>query len=331
MWFEQLTGFRESDGVPVADRIVEDGPYLKSTANGRRMHRGGFSTVSVEELRRRRDGVEPHGQTTVRDLVADVRTLHTAVSGAGATFQVASQFNMLEMVSPHVTPEAGIDRYEGDPTQGPACAIACGAGTIHRNYLVPFEESGFVVRGQTAGRQLNGLAELAAAVELDVDMRNGYAFVARDELGRVGRCLDTLSGPERDELAGLLRLGVQSDTEVTLGDAGHLVTQVFCSAFPISYSRIDATAWEPLARLVLDAAYEGTLAAATAAAARTGNGTVYLTWVGGGAFGNPRSWVFDAMRRAVNLHRTAGLDIQVVSMTPHPEVRALPEQPPSLT
>jgi hypothetical protein len=274
-------------------------------------------------MRRQRDDVEPHGQTTVSDLVADVKALHTDPASAGATFQVASQFNMLEMISPHVTPEAGIDRYESDPTQGPACAIACGAGTIHRNYLVPFQENGTVVRGQTTRRQRTGLSELAAALELDVDMRNGYAFVAREELDRVGRRLDRLSGPERDELAGLLRLGVQSDTEATLDNAGHLVTQVFCSAFPISYSRIDASAWEPLARLVLDAAYEGTLAAAAVAAAARGNRTVYLTWVGAGACGNPRGWVFEALQRAVELHRTAGLDVQVVSMTPHPEVRAL--------
>ncbi len=51
-------------------------------------------------------------------------------------FQVASQFNLLEMISPNVTPDDGIGIYENDPTQGPACAIACGAGTIYRNYLV---------------------------------------------------------------------------------------------------------------------------------------------------------------------------------------------------
>ena len=40
----------------------------------------------------------------------------------------------MEIISPSVTPEAGIDGYETDRPQGPACAIACGAGTIYRNY-----------------------------------------------------------------------------------------------------------------------------------------------------------------------------------------------------
>jgi len=40
--------------------------------------------------------------------------------GAPAPFQVASQFNLLEMTGPSVTPEHGVARYAHDPTQGPA-------------------------------------------------------------------------------------------------------------------------------------------------------------------------------------------------------------------
>ena len=165
MWFESLTGFKENDGARVADRIREDGPFLESTVNGRRMQRGDFSVVSLADLRRRRDNGDPIpyvGETTVREVVADARELHADPEVAGATFQVASQFNMLEMTSPKITPEAGVARYELDPTQGPACAIACGAGTIHRNYFVPVDGGGHLVRGQTADRQLDGFADLAA-------------------------------------------------------------------------------------------------------------------------------------------------------------------------
>lgn len=65
----------------------------------------------------------------------DVRSLHTDGRNAGAVFQVASQFNALEMVGPDVRPEDGVTRYASDPTQGPACAISCPAGTVFRNYL----------------------------------------------------------------------------------------------------------------------------------------------------------------------------------------------------
>jgi hypothetical protein len=324
VWFERLTGFSESDAGGVLARIREDGPYLESAANGRRMRRGEFSMPSLAQLRQWRDRAPRHGATTVAEVVADVRDLHADPAAAGATFQVASQFNMLEMTSPRVTPEDGVDRYELDPTQGPACSIACGAGTIHRNYLVPFGQGATGARGQTVDRQLDGFADLAAALDLRAEMRNGYAFLTEEQLASAGWRLSQARGSELDELAGLLRVGVQAGTEVTWQDAGHTVTQVFCSALPIAYVGGRTGSWEPLARLVLDAAYEATLAAAVLAAAASGNRTVYLTLVGAGAFGNPVSWVVDALLRAVRLHGDAGLDVRVVSYgRPQPELRAL--------
>jgi hypothetical protein len=324
VWFERLTGFAEQDAAVVHARIREDGPYLESLANGRRMRRGDFSMPSLAQLRRLRDLAGPGGPTTVAEVVADVRELHTDPATAGATFQVASQFNMLEMVGPQLTPEDGVDRYEDDRTQGPACAIACGAGTIHRNYFVPFDQGDTRLLGQTADRQLDGFADLAAALGLPVQMRNGYAFVTREQLSAAGRLLADLPQTQRDELAGLLRVGVQAGTEVTWRDAGHTVTQVFCSALPVAYVGGDPQEWEPLARLVLDAAYEATLAAAAHSGAASGNRTVYLSLVGAGAFGNPVTWVVDALRRAVRLHRDAGLDVRMVSYGgPQPALRAL--------
>ena len=71
-------------------------------------------------------------------------------------------------------------RYLGDPTQGPACAIAAGAATIYRNYFVPIAGG----LGQTAERQLDGLSAigdaLSGALGTPVDglwrMRNGFAL-----------------------------------------------------------------------------------------------------------------------------------------------------------
>ena len=87
------------------------------------------------------------------------------------------------MVSPEVTPEQGVTRYQHDATQGPACAIAAGAATIYRNYFVPVGDA----VGQTSNRQLDGLADLGAALgkalSLPVEslwtMRNGYALCTR--------------------------------------------------------------------------------------------------------------------------------------------------------
>lgn len=105
------------------------------------------------------------GRPCVQIVTGDVRKMHQEPEYAGALFQVASQFNALEMVGPSVTPEDGVTRYEHDRTQGPACALAAGAATIYRNYFVPVGNQ----IGQTAARQLDGLADIGA--ELSVRLR----------------------------------------------------------------------------------------------------------------------------------------------------------------
>ena len=86
-------------------------------------------------------------------IIDDVRNLLNSSTNNGSIFQVASQYNCLEMVSPDVSPENGITRYEWDRTQGPACSIAAGAATIYRNYFIPINKD----FGQTGTRQINNL------------------------------------------------------------------------------------------------------------------------------------------------------------------------------
>jgi hypothetical protein len=49
--------------------------------------------------------------------------MHLLPEDAGALFQLASQFNLLETTGPEVTPKNGVAIYQPDHTQGPACAI----------------------------------------------------------------------------------------------------------------------------------------------------------------------------------------------------------------
>jgi hypothetical protein len=137
-WFRKMTGVEETSPQAVREMIQVTGSQLVSLANNSSYQFGRLEIPTLAELRERiRDVETSHAQITVREVVADVQKLHVETSNAGALFQVASQFNLLEMVSPERTPEDGIGIYEHDRTQGPACAIACGAGTIYRNYFVP--------------------------------------------------------------------------------------------------------------------------------------------------------------------------------------------------
>ena len=311
-WFEHLTGFRESGVDDIRAQFDIVGDRIISRSNGRSMQVGRFEAVSLGDLRRRCP--EPTGdETTVREMVGDAQALHMAGRNAGATFQVASQFNTLEMPSPSVTPEAGVAGYQNDHTQGPACAVACGAGTIWRNYFVEIDGR----RGQTATAQLDCLGDLVAGAGSSFTMENGYALPTADQLAVVCDHIGGIESDERDELADRLQIGLQWDTEVTLDGIGHTVTQAYCSALPVAYSVHAAETWEPLARLVLEAAYDATLAAACINAKSTGNRSVFLTLVGGGVFGNPAEWIIDAIGAAHVRHGTAGLDVVLVSFSGH--------------
>lgn len=136
-WFEELTGFAEQSPEQVRANLSLFSGRLCSVVNKRCWHVGRLTLPSLAQLRT----IKPHtkGKLKVRELVADVQHLHTQAENADALFQVASQFNVLEMVSPNVAPEEGVGIYQQDRTQGPACAIAAGAATIYRNYFVELD------------------------------------------------------------------------------------------------------------------------------------------------------------------------------------------------
>ena len=243
-------------------------------------------------------------------------------------FQVASQFNLLEMVGPEVTPEHGVTRYAGDGTQGPACAMAAGAATLYRNY---FAEVGGA-SGQTADRQLDGFADLGHAVaqalgrpaEALWEMRNGYAMFTQDGIQAMSAHVQALNDDQRDGLRQRLKIGMHWDVEVTDGGAapGQLVSQAFCSALPVAYhghSGQRGAVWSPLATLVLEAAYEATLWAAVVNAQRGGSRKVLLTALGGGAFGNDEAWIRSGLQRALRLVRHHGIQAVVVSFGAPPQ------------
>jgi hypothetical protein len=104
-------------------------------------------------------------------------------------------------------------------------------------------------------------------------------------------------------------------------DPEQCVTQVFTAACAVGYSSVrNADLWEPLARLALHAAYEGTLWGACQVAERMGGAggsrKVFLTLVGGGVFGNKLAWICDAVLRAVSVFREAGLQVCLVLYQP---------------
>jgi len=231
------------------------------------------------------------------------------------------------MANPRVTPDSGVTIYEWDHTQGPACALACPAATVFRNYLVNEKGQG------GDGKQIDGLEDVAKVLGEDNkywQLMNGYAFPTSAEKFRELNGRLRSDKELRAKALAALKIGVHWSTEVERQSETepHKVCQLYCSAVPISYSRLDASRWAEFASLVLHAAYESSfLAASIIAAEQKRRVPLYLTLLGGGVFGNPISWIVDAIKTAIKKYATDPIDVRIVHYSHMPELCATIKEP----
>ena len=314
MWFKNLTGFEEGSPENVRSKLKIKGDEFISSVNNKNFAFGELQIATLKELKSSGADLKSFkGKLTISEVVDDVQYLHQYSENKNALFQAASQFNLLEMVSPEVTPEEGIGRYSYDKTQGPACAIACGAGTIYRNYFVDINGQ----TGQTVNNQIDCLDLIAQEFnnekEVLWEMKNGYALPSEKGLLRINKILTSYSLKKRKSLKKKLKVGIQWNTEVTLSKNKQRVSQIYCSALPVAYSKIDSIYWEKFARIILEATYEATLYSAVINMEKFKSNIVYLTLVGGGAFGNEQYWIIESLEKALHKFKTVPLDVRIVS------------------
>jgi hypothetical protein len=346
-WFENLFGFKESDGLFIEiekeqknsifeipkEQNFQNTIFKSLTDEDRKFNAGIFFTPFLGELRELQRHLLGRSKSTLRHyIVNDILEEHGA--HRNSTFQVASQFNYLEFARPEFTPERGITEYQNDMTQGPACALACAPATLYRNSFVEFELRGTSYTGQSESAQLNGLRDLGNEIgERETSdptlMRSGRALGKRYWEVNNGYIESTeaamtdfnklLKRSDREYLKSLIRVGIVSQAQIAFlqrwkfADEKSTATQVFCSAIGCDYSRrVSKETWEPLARLVLEAAYEACMyATAWDYKYRRGTGQLFLTKLGGGVFGNREEWIIDAIAHAYNATKDLGIGVHV--------------------
>eukprot|EP00045_Choanoeca_perplexa_P003051 m.28434 g.28434 ORF g.28434 m.28434 type:complete len:365 (-) comp11837_c0_seq1:55-1149(-) len=326
-WFEALFACKEPTYRAAVElfrlKTSPKGIVMSSRANNKDYVVGKFTTPSLNELEAEMTdylGSLARPLTVSHIAIGDVLLEHSKPEYRYATFQAASQFNCLEFSHPKAVPEEGVTQYAYDFTQGPACSIACGPGTVYRNYFASVGTQ----QGQTRDAQLNNLdAALEALGNADRQyfaVTNGYTHATNASLERFNT--DHPSQDEVDECMRALKIGVQADTQVTfterevvLDDPGQLVSQCYCSAISCGYTYGSTDAWKTVALAVQRCTYEATLWSALKNARdhawEEGSGTVLLTKVGGGVFRNKMGWIADAIGRACVILRNSGLDVKV--------------------
>jgi hypothetical protein len=321
-WFENVFGFQEDRDAGkrfVVDRDKRGRTWLrvkgertkrKHIKGGRvqkRFHLGPFEILSygtlADRVRERRGN-----RLQFHHIIGSTSELMLNPENQGAVFQVASQFNALEMMNPNMTPEHGVTIYHRDRTQGPDAAMACPAALVYRNYFL--------------GNRTNLLEDVDTLVDNSRHhywtMQNGYLLTKQDQLQALTQRLKK-SPMLAKQVTESVKVAIHWNTETT---AGHNVCQVFGSACPVAYNRLHPHAWSPFAQLVLFSFFESTLAAGAYLSqkrtkalrkidpnAKRVRVKVFLVGVGTGAFGNPKSWLSQAIERACRAYQAHPLDV----------------------
>jgi hypothetical protein len=353
-WFKNVFGFDENaanfatthkDSFHVKKNPKPTESILM-TVKGTEIDIGVFRYRSVEELLKvasaNPSARSVFGVDSTRNnlkyyiMTSTSRAIHTNPSYHDSIFQVASQFNALEMVNSTTTPQEGITNYVHDKTQGPECAIMCPFGTLYRNYFCmpnastsqqPEDKSvngnpQIGTDGKSSGNnQINTLTELMKVDGCFKELRfqNGYIFVNdKDQLESINTYL---SNPVNFWNAVMkIKYVIQEDTPVVnVAVDGkimdHKVSQIYCSAYPVAYDPLKAPEkdYYLLSSMILHAVYYSTLAyAVSRITPDEPRKKVFLTRVGGGVFKNEAYIIDTAIYNAVRHFIAYPIDVYIV-------------------
>jgi hypothetical protein len=261
------------------------------SAAGSRWSAGRFTTPSLADLKNRANASDGETRLFAFDGISpatDIGALQASTPGR-PLFQVASQFNCLEAPGPALV---SVANYFSDPTQGPRAAISAFPATLLRHYAAPSADGDRFVQ-QTGGKQIDLLTDAFAPNSSPV--RNGY-LTHHGALG--GETVASVL----DERFDQIRTGLHEEAAVLRGydwdgavdTPERRITQSFNSTVAgggYGGEHALAPSFEPVCRLLLRAAYLGTLLAAV----NLRRSPVVLTLIGGGAFGNPMRLIWESL------------------------------------
>jgi len=216
-------------------------------------------------------------------------------------FQVASNFNGIEAICDDLSPDmpSFTEQYIYDRTQGPIASISAGGAAIARVHAAFYEESqspdGWC---QTTERQINILKDLKEYFPT----QNGYVVLSGNEPPIPA------AEEEQQKLFNKFHVCYHENVQVTTGhrtpqslelinrSQPPIIDQVFCAAINIHQGESGkfnkaVPDYGERCQFVLNSIYSSTYISAIAHK-RT---HLFLTLIGGGAFGNHRQWIYSAI------------------------------------
>jgi hypothetical protein len=301
---------------------------------------GYFEQVSVGDLRKKSEDILKNkalggGTFNVIEAInpsdadgtlrqVDIGAMQADPKYRDAFFQVASNFNALELVSKN-DQMTDITNYTKDLTQGPFASIAAPYALIYRHYYMfnrqyPNDPTQWK---QTPAHQINFLDKT------DIPVTNSYVDFSK-----------TAPGAIKNFAVENIKVGTHRDVRILFGympnlkqfekvtDPRQKINQIFTAAVDFGSNwkfKTDDKAIK-IAKSILDAAYEGTIRVAfvthqdkLAEWDKLGgsgqirpNNSVVLTLVGGGVFQNDFDWIADAIVKNKDFIVRSGMHVELV-------------------
>ena len=311
---------------------------------------GDFSCLPLPALKEKTQKLGAYNNSsklTYQYIPGDISDIiHRITENDIVVVQAASQFNLLEMRAPEITPAKGITGYIQDNTQGPRVALSSPAGTLFRNYAVWNGTSQINTQINTLidvmkdlGLTLSGNGDGSAPAEIgQYSYVNGYLYINPFSIQDAIK-LPTFQKTMDDKL----RVGIQWNTP-SIHNPNIKLCQVYSSGLPLGrYLRligrgcmidgIDGVTDDmnidkfikvmineyyplikPFAIALFASTFKCTLQAGVIHALRHGKEscTVYLTAVGGGVFGNPHEWIKEGLLIALEEFKNFPLNVKMV-------------------
>lgn len=322
-FFELVMGIPEAEFQKLSSSgkekfIDRKNGVLINKVTKQRFAYGNFKTISIAELRQQTnknknkgkgtfsviEGNNPHNSPVTRSKV-DIGALQADPNNNNAVFQVASNFNGLEGDG---NPAHGMMNYL-DPAlfvQGETAAISAAPGLIYRMYFVEHDN----VHGQL-NKQINLLDNFS-----DIAVKNGYVADIKNNFDKkeFDIYIQRVKVGFHENIQPILGLSKKKNEQPVDGrfsrwalaeNPKQRISQVLTAAMnPYVHGN-----HENLSRILLHAAYEGTLKSAYV----HGKKKVVLTLIGGGVFKNKLSWIGDAIEAAVkDFVEYSGMEIILV-------------------
>jgi len=311
-----------SSSTPTAKSLFrddnEDGFLsIVNIKTGERTIAGKFQKLELQKMWKKLGSIkkEKHQYTQIDILVCadrtaesiqnvDVAHLQSLPENRNAVFQVASNFNGIESISEASSPDSDdfTEKYIRDFTQGPAASVSAGAAAIARVHAAFYDAKKDPSEWpQTKDHQMNFLDKL----EKHFPMKNGYIVYTGNEPKKFPKSGDRkFKALLKKTSVGYhqtcqVTTGHRSETFKKISDPKQVVDQVLCAAVNISQGlsgmkNMRQPNSELKCSFVLRSAYYGTYMAAILHRRKK----LFLTLIGGGAFSNERSWIYDALLKA---------------------------------